>query len=74
MIQRTRRGCYEKRLNLCSGIRESFLRELVFEVMKIILIHGGQKESEETDMMRTRVLMLFMFISTFMFLKCLGIR
>lgn len=44
-----------KRLNIRSGIRESFLREVAFEVIKIILIDRGQKESEEMDMTRTRV-------------------
>ena len=47
--------CYDEaedavseKLTLGSGIRESFLREVAFEVMEMIQIHRGQ-ESEEMD-------------------------
>lgn len=44
-----------KRLNLHSGIRESFLREVAFEMIKIVLIDRGQKESKKMDTTKTRV-------------------
>lgn len=38
-----------EKLNLSSGIGESFLREVTFQVMTIKQIHRDQKESEEVD-------------------------
>lgn len=42
-----------ERINLSSGIMERFLREVVFEVMKIKQIHRGQKESKEMGVTKT---------------------
>lgn len=46
-------GAVNERLNFSGGIRESFLREVVFEMMKIMQFHRGQKESEEMDVTGT---------------------